>query len=1457
MYVDPKEGRWYTAGVDGPEMIDLPKDAIVFNAKQTEDLLNKGYTSTRGVPAHTDGTLQDYDPLEDEMLDIPPEIGGNAFLSGNAYVDKTTAAKGGLEVSTAQNQKKGGDNKSKSENTKATKDNTKATKDNTDKKKKEGQVFDWVAARLSYLADVTASFADAITDFITYEDKLVNLVGKFSTQVDKAGKALNGRDSIGRVIGGELQALLNEIVENRAGAVRYKQEANAVKNPYTTANTKAKKAANEKFGTTKAMIDSGYIIDIQTIKDEKLAKAIQDYQSYSDSARQAANNVANLNRQLVELYDTWAKAPAEQAEKQIQRLTKGINGLEAAEARIDAISKGGSTQFQLDKLLGKSTSGNYSNLGGAGFSAFASNNASKTAYYQKAFEQRTTELNRTIQNFRDFQNQQISAIAKAQQTLTNETEVITGTNSSKISKKSVKAAGKKVAKKYAKTLSASQEKSLKSGKKTSTKKLKGKAKKAVVQQNNLVKAYNAQISAKTTGQKIAKKYAKSLTAKQKKALKSGKTVSTKGVKNKTLKKQLKSYNKKVKKKSAAKSKVTTTKVRTATSQDVLTAQDTVSAAQQGFQAFLDALDSADTDKITAAAELAAQKVQEIRDNFDYINEAYQTQIAYQESLNKLNERFITEAETFGNEITAQQRTAQQQNVAVNKALKERQANSLQKQLDAGVTAGTIKKDSKEWLEMTQQINEAKLAAHEYGVEIKQLEIKKLEDIADHYGRILDYMQSIVDLQNIYNERDEIVGNYRQESYYAQQISQQEAIRNKQREQATKIQLEFWKMSSSQAGQNGQLGPAYVKGSDAYIAKQAEINKMWKQVYDSENAIAKLEAERIQFEIDQFNRVLQKQDTFIDNLNTMSGLISDASKWDYDTGDLTTQGQLTMMVDKQSFNSALDEIQRVAEQKQKLLERLRTDASYGQQAFDEDLKDLTSKQMSYLSSAKSSLESFTKTVQTTARKQLDALNKVIDKRKEALQKEQEYYNYDKQLKNQTKDIALLEAQSRALQNVSDAESKAMKARLDAQIAQKREAMNDSVREHTTTLQTEGLSDLQNKMQQNYERWSQQFEANAAQQLAVMQRTDMSSAQMASAMDTMLSTFGTNMAQMGMQVSTANMATAASVDGVTAAFNAFAADHTAYDLALEANRDAQALETQAWTGPVSDVVIDKNTTAFTGLTTAGEATIVQNMMLDSTGDAIRDNIATLDQTANKLPGDVGTKIDTEIDSIDAAVTNVSKSIADNSSLVSDDMTTAIYNTNAILMGGISSILQAINDASAQIASATKKAASKGKSTSQKSTKKSTKSSTSKAKTSSSKSKKTKTGSKKKRLGTLSINKDDIYLTQEDGGEIITTKEGVLVPLKAGDGVIPAQLTEKLFQMAREYPSAPTTPGIEIPNLQTTGNRSNVSVTYGSLLTVNGNVDKEILPNLKTILQESYSYTQKRLAQDAAKAGMRKKY
>ena len=48
--------------------------------------------------------------------------------------------------------------------------------------------------------------------------------------------------------------------------------------------------------------------------------------------------------------------------------------------------------------------------------------------------------------------------------------------------------------------------------------------------------------------------------------------------------------------------------------------------------------------------------------------------------------------------------------------------------------------------------------------------------------------------------------------------------------------------------------------------------------------------------------------------------------------------------------------------------------------------------------------------------------------------------------------------------------------------------------------------------------------------------------------------------------------------------------------------------------------------------------------------------------------------------------------------------------------------------------------------------------------------------------------------------------------------------------------------------------ISQHYDSLLTVNGNVDKDTLPELKYILEESYKYTSNKMYRECRKLGMK---
>ena len=144
LIVDPNSGIWYTVGDYGSEMINLPKDAIVYNHQQTEDLLKNGHTG-RG---HSTGA---------------------SFAEGNAY-------EGGTDNNTSESINGGG--KGKDPNTltttasvkaaksaeKAAKSAEKAAKNAKEDAEDAKESIDWIERALEYQNDQIKKWKDVVDD---------------------------------------------------------------------------------------------------------------------------------------------------------------------------------------------------------------------------------------------------------------------------------------------------------------------------------------------------------------------------------------------------------------------------------------------------------------------------------------------------------------------------------------------------------------------------------------------------------------------------------------------------------------------------------------------------------------------------------------------------------------------------------------------------------------------------------------------------------------------------------------------------------------------------------------------------------------------------------------------------------------------------------------------------------------------------------------------------------------------------------------------------------------------------------------------------------------------------------------------------------------------------------------------------------------------------------------------
>lgn len=929
MCVNPYTGRWYTVGDNGAEFVNIPQGAIVFNHVQTEELLSNGFTASRAV-ALASGTS--------------PDISGTAFVSGNAMVT------GGISVKQAQKSTVSGGNTANSStatnsDTKATKNHTKTTNDDTKATKKSIKTWDWVAERLKVWEKKVKKISDQVTDYISSTLK--------TTLLKK-----------------QMKTMSKEISSNTKGELAYMKKANSVAEKYTYYNSDGGEINVPIPKKYQKLVQSGAyrIEDMDTSTDEgkALAEAISEYQSWYDKAQDCKQAVIDLRNEQQKLFEQWVNMPTEAAEKKIDRLTTGYNGINAVSSRLTAATKGGSTQAVLAQTM-KSDLTDAENQkktdNKALKSAKAANKKASTAKKKADNKVKSTAKSLLKTNLTDEQKKQVKSGKKIDSTGMSGSQKKKAdaynkavTNKSKANKKATSAKSKLSTAKSNYNSSNSTYNSMKSNvnealnaydsgdslsymnglvdEQVSGKKLEQDARKTAVEQANANLATTKK--QKTTSDKklakLQKKYknSKNLTAAQKKKIAAGKEIDTTGITDAKQLKILTAYNN-----ALADSKKKKENVTIATN----------------------ALAEANENLMTAEVESAQATVEAVSTKFDNAKTYYEALLSYQEQLSKYQEKNIDLAKAHGDYEKSSDYDVKISNTQAERAIKQNELDELTKQLNDGVEAGTIVENSQEWLDMQTKIKEAQNAVADYDTQIEEL-------------------------------------------------------------------------------------------------KQSQIG-----VYYEE----------------QFERAAEKVDRFRDKLDGLKALISDDMKIDKNTGLLTESGALSITLDVDDINASTENLKTYIKERQQIINDYNA-GKFGEDEYNQKLKDVDENIKSTTENIYSSRNSILELVKSQSQAELDVLNKVIDKRKEALSAKKSYYDYDKTLKNKTKDIEVLERQIAALEGSTSAEDKARKAKLQEQLDSAKEDLNDTITDHAYSMQTDALDKLSTDMSEDLDKWINTISSN---------------------------------------------------------------------------------------------------------------------------------------------------------------------------------------------------------------------------------------------------------------------------------------------------------------------------------------------------------------------------------------------
>ena len=384
---------------------------------------------------------------------------------------------------------------------------------------------------------------------------------------------------------------------------------------------------------------------------------------------------------------------------------------------------------------------------------------------------------------------------------------------------------------------------------------------------------------------------------------------------------------------------------------------------------------------------------------------------------------------------------------------------LERQLAEAIASGDIQVGDSQWLEMVNAINDCTSAANEFqyqiaevAQEINALSVEKFNDIKDAFSNVNDVFSDRQSYIEEYMNYLEALGITVPAEMYEELIANEE-----QRQASNMASLESLRSQLAEMEANG-----YTAEDDEWVQAQADIRALEKEVLASETAMAQWNKTIQEMSFEKFDEFLKRIRDVCDELENVYGLISDEDVA-LEDGSWTEEGIMSLGLMTQKMAIAKEQAAEYAKEIEKLEEEYQKGTMSEQDYYNRlmELKDGQWESINAYKDAKDAIidinEARIDMIEQGIQKEIDAYTKLIDLKKKELDAERDLYNFRKDIKSQTKDIATLERKIAAMSGSTDAATIAQRSKLEAQLREARESLNDTYYDHAMDSQSNAYDD----------------------------------------------------------------------------------------------------------------------------------------------------------------------------------------------------------------------------------------------------------------------------------------------------------------------------------------------------------------------------------------------------------------
>lgn len=492
-------------------------------------------------------------------------------------------------------------------------------------------------------------------------------------------------------------------------------------------------------------------------------------------------------------------------------------------------------------------------------------------------------------------------------------------------------------------------------------------------------------------------------------------------------------------------------------------RDLVSKYQEYYEAYLDA-----SDKVLDLQDKLNELYQK---RLDIIEKEYDTIVEVNDSLKDMLDARMDYNTSYGVAIDNKDNIESiQKSIAAQEDTFEqltKKFDEYQREVNSQIASGVLKQGSENYREAQKNLNDFSANIYKASKELialqdklSQIRIDTIQNLINGISRRSDKIDKYIDLKK---SRDEVVP----EELYQERIdNNNETIKKNQEARA------LWLQKQATEDVNSENYQKYAE----------EIQKLDESTLDLIKDNEDLKDSIYELRISNLEKTIQGYSDLEDELKDMRDLLNDDAFLDKN-GGITDEGLAQIALLSQSLGNAKKTIADYTTGLQKLKE-LYENGIISLDEYNDKSAEYRKGIREATSDVKSYQDSLTSLYTDALKAEVDALDKIIDKRKKALEAKEDYYNYDKKIRSQQKDVDTIKAQIKALEGVNDAASQAKLKKLKQDLADAEDTLSETQRDHRNDMISQGYDKISDDMADMLENTTYEISHNADKQLEII-------------------------------------------------------------------------------------------------------------------------------------------------------------------------------------------------------------------------------------------------------------------------------------------------------------------------------------------------------------------------------------